>query len=106
MKQIEINGQLILAIRVPIDGDFYITERLFVFITSKQVVMSTLLPNNNYTILADSNEPERFVKVWYPGAIGDGDTEAEAWQSAASCIMQEHGLEGRVILLTEKTTKP
>jgi len=127
MKTIEINGQKVLAVNVPMDAKgFYVVENWLQWNHSdKSKPDFEFLPIEDCTILADSIEPEEFVKVWYPdakvvvweGAFARGiicdckiltpiiDTEYKMWQSAASLIMQEHGLEGRIVLLTEKTTK-
>jgi len=121
MKTIEINGQTVLAVNVPKDAlDVCVDENTLEWSTpSRHWPDWCYIPHHNYTIIADSGEPEKFVNVWYPdakvvvskGAFARGviggckvltpiiDTETEAWQSAASRIMQEYGLEGRVILL-------
>ena len=125
MKTIEINGQKVLAVNVPMDAEgFYVVGNWLQWNHSdKNKPDFKFLSIEDYTILADSSEPEKFVKVFYPdakivvwegafarGIIGGckvltqrGGTESEMWQSAASRIMQENGLEGRIVLLIEKT---
>ena len=132
MKTIEINGQKVLAVNVPMDAENIQTNsrgRLyynFSFTIDSLCSMTCdyqRLPKYDYTIFADSGEPKKFVKVFYPdakivvwegafakGIIGGckvltqrGGTESEMWQSAASRIMQENGLEDRIVLLTEKS---
>ena len=120
MKQLEIQGQKVFALTV--------TEGMLESMTqngakwfSNGSINCFGLPMGIYTVIAGSDEPEKFVKVFYPdakivvwegafarGIIGGckvltqrGGAESEMWQSAAYRIMQEHGLENGTILLTE-----
>jgi len=126
MKTIEINGQKVLAVNVPKDAEgFYVVENWLQWNHSdKSKPDFEFLPIEGYTIIADSSDPKKFVKVWYPDAkaecypiemrndyyitnkgrvISPGyPFESVVWEDARDLTMQEHGLEGRVILLTEK----
>ena len=119
MKQLEIQGQKVFALTV--------TEGMLESMTqngakwfSNGSINCFGLPMGIYTVIADSGEPEKFVKVWYPDAksenflyagwvilvngdaiIADCATDSFAWLLASCKIMQEHGLEGRIVLLTE-----
>ena len=123
MKTIEINGQKVLAVNVPMDAiDVYVDKNTLEWVYPHSDSPEWYyLPHHNYTVLADSSEPEKFVKVFYPDAkaenffysgwvilvngdaiIADCATDSFAWLLASCKIMQEHGLEGRIVLLTEK----
>ena len=125
MKQLEIQGQKVFALTV--------TEGMLESMTqngakwfSNGSINCFGLPMGIYTVIADSSEPEKFVKAFYANAncFFDNDyfdnkfwveyesddftrvgrrknTESDAWQSVASRIIQEYGLEGRIVLLTE-----
>ena len=119
MKQLEIQGQKVFALTV--------TEGMLESMTQNGVkwfsngsINCFGLPMGIYTVIADSSEPEKFVKVFYPDAksenffysgwvilvngdaiIADCATDSFAWLLASCKIMQEHGLENGTILLTE-----
>ena len=70
MRTIEINGQKVLAVNVPMDAEgFYVVGNWLQWNHSdKNKLDFEFLPIEDYTILADSGEPKKFVKVFYPDA--------------------------------------
>jgi hypothetical protein len=112
MKQLEINGRQVLAVNVPEcceNVKEHIEYCSLINGSWQDYLDRKYLWVNNYDIIADSNKPEAFAKVFGIGINLDFDfpeglePELDDWESLAKYVMWEKGLSGRVILLTEKT---